>query len=133
MTHCVTGSMYLLVISHICPDVFLTLKSQKYPRDPSSLLYVHIAGPLPHPNLQYGAQRKGSGAAEPGDRWGGRPLGLCVEAKQCPLGGLGGPGGVGLLRASFVPLGLGLLSSPCSCEETGVCGSTETCTWAPPT
>lgn len=91
-------------------------------------MYVHLASSLPHPNhgLQYGAQRKGSRGSR---AWGPRGRDTVVprvEAKWCPSGGIGAAGrrGVGsdLLRDSFVPQGLGLLTSPCSCGESGPVG-----------
>ena len=88
--------MYLLVISHICPDVFLTLKPRKYPRDPQ---FFDIRTPckspaLPKPPiwspsavLQRGAREKGLGGGQQSLETDGR------EASSSSRGGQAVPPG----------------------------------------
>lgn len=72
-----TGSVYLLVISHICPDMFLTLKPRKYPRDPQ---FFGVRTPCKSPALSKPPVWSSSaalqcGAREKGLRGGQQSLG----------------------------------------------------------
>ena len=119
----------LLVIFHLCPDLFLGFEPTNHGNIPGTpVLWCMYISQVPcltqTTDSNMGLREKGPGEAEPGDPWGGTLWFLVLRPNGVPWEALGRQVGVGsdLLRASFVPQGLGLLTSPCSCGESGPVG-----------